>query len=336
MSVNWSDYPLFYPKPLNFRRYVGQAPPLNFSMKDSARQTRTYLMELFSQHGFNPRTDLGQNFLIDINIIEYIVAQAELDENDVVLEIGAGTGGMTTFLAQEAAHVISVELDNRMYSLAWHQTKDLENVTLLNCDALKNKSTFSTEVLDEVQKQLDAEPGRRLKLVSNLPYNVATPIVTNLMASDIPWARMVVTIQLELGERMKARPGKPHYGALSIWLQSQAYVKLCKRLPPNVFWPRPKVNSAIMRLVPLVQKQKKIIDRPFFQDFNRRLFHQRRKLLRGVLMGMYRKQIEKTVIDEILLSLGMEKNTRAEELNPEIHVKLANAVWKAIQVSQLD
>lgn len=303
-------------------------------MKDAARQTRSYLMELFSQHGFNPRHDLGQNFLIDINIIEYIVAQAELDENDVVLEIGAGTGGMSTFLAQQAAEVVSVELDTRMYALAYHQTLELENVTLLQCDALKNKSTLNPEVMDVVREKLDAVPGRRLKLVSNLPYNVATPIVSNLVASDLEWARMVVTIQLELGERMGARPKQNHYGALSAWLQSHAYVKLCKRLPPTVFWPRPKVNSAIVRLVPLVQKQKKIDDRPFFQDFLRRLFHQRRKMMRSVLVGMYRKQIEKSTIDNILKSMNFRETTRAEELTPEILLSLCNAIWRAIQVAE--
>src|SRR5688572_19629034 len=109
-------------------------------MKDSERQTRTRLMELFEEHGFHPNTRLGQNFLIDLNIIEFVVDQAKLQPHDLILEIGAGTGGMTAFLAQAAGHVIAVEVDEKMYRLASTVTNPYDNVTLLNTDALKNKN----------------------------------------------------------------------------------------------------------------------------------------------------------------------------------------------------
>jgi 16S rRNA (adenine1518-N6/adenine1519-N6)-dimethyltransferase len=301
-------------------------------MNENDRQTRSRLMELFERHGFHPRGDLGQNFLIDLNLVEYIAEQAQLGPNDVALEIGTGTGGLTTYLAQKAAAVVSVEVDANIYRVAQSVTAGYPNVTLLNCDALKNKNTIEPQVLATVQEKLDEAPGRRLVLSANLPYNIATPVISNLVATELPWSRMIVTIQYELAQRMAAKPGRSHYGALSVWLQAQCYVKLLKRLPPSVFWPRPKVNSGIVRLVPNPYARERIENRPFLQDFLRRVFHQRRKFIRSVLVGMYRKELEKTQIDAILQSLSLKENARAEELDVPTLVELGNRLWREIQV----
>ncbi|MCG6155482.1 16S rRNA (adenine(1518)-N(6)/adenine(1519)-N(6))-dimethyltransferase RsmA [Rubinisphaera margarita] len=303
-------------------------------MTEALRQTKTHLQDLLSQFGINPRTDLGQNYLIDLNIIDFIVREARIGPKDVILEVGTGTGGMTAFMAEYAAHVISVELDRNMHALASAQLGDRPNLTLMRQDALHNKNRFAPEVLAEIEKQLAVDPSRRLKLVANLPYNIATPVVSNLVATDIPWERMIVTIQLELGLRMQARPGKSTYGALSVWLQSQCYVKLLNKLPPSVFWPRPKVNSAVMKLVPNPKGRAQIANRPFLQDFVRRLFHQRRKMLRSVLVGMYRKQIDKQVIDDIMTEMELGEKTRAEELQPQTLVELSNRVYHRINESE--
>jgi 16S rRNA (adenine1518-N6/adenine1519-N6)-dimethyltransferase len=299
-------------------------------MQDAVRQTRSHLMQLFKQHGFNPRGDLGQNFLIDLNIVEFIVREAELSKDDVVLEIGSGTGGMTTFMAVEAGHVISVEYDRNMFGLASDQTSAFENVTLINTDALKTKSQLAPEVIEAVDEQLDADPDRRLKLVSNLPYNIATPVIANLVATDLPWERIVATIQLELGERMAARPGQSKYGALSAWLQAQCRVKIIRRMPPTVFWPRPKVDSAVVKIQPRPDKRAAIMDRSFYHDMVRRVFHHRRKLLRGVVCGMYRKQLEKSQVDGVMSRLQMHAETRAEELEPSQLVTLSNLLHEEI------
>lgn len=293
-------------------------------------------MDLFEEHGFHPNTRLGQNFLIDLNIIEYVVEQAKLQPHDLVLEIGAGTGGMTAFLAQQAGQVLAVEVDANMHKLASTVTREYENVTILNCDALKNKNHFAPQVLEQIEQKLALDEIRGLKLISNLPYNIATPVVSNLVATDLPWERMVITIQYELGQRMAAKPSRSHYGSLSVWLQSQCRVKLLKRLPPQVFWPRPKVNSAIVQLLPDEFGKAKIADRPFFQDFLRRLFHQRRKYLRSVLVGMYRKQLEKTQIDEILAELDFKEQARAEEEPPQRLVELANRIYANIENTQTE
>jgi 16S rRNA (adenine1518-N6/adenine1519-N6)-dimethyltransferase len=288
-------------------------------------------MDLFEEKGFHPRTDLGQNFLIDLNLIEFVVESAQLGPDDVVLEIGSGTGGMTTYLAQQSAEVISVEVDHRVFALAQEATQAYENVRLLNVDALKNKNHFAAPVLEAIEQALAVDPKRRLKLVSNLPYVIATPVVSNLVASDLPWTMMVVTIQLELGQRMQASPSTDDYSALSVWLQAQAKVKILKTLGPTVFWPRPNVDSAILRVTPEPKKREFIDDREFFHDFVRRLFHHRRKLLRSVLVGMYRKDLTKPQMDEVLAAANLPANARAEALDVQTLVALSNRVKQRIE-----
>jgi 16S rRNA (adenine1518-N6/adenine1519-N6)-dimethyltransferase len=297
----------------------------------NTRQTQSHLMQLFSRQGIHPRHYLGQNFLIDLNLLDYIMTQSDLDEDDVVLEVGAGTGSLTAMMAQHAGAVVSVEIDPTMHELARAATARYENVTLLNCDALKNKNTFSPLVMEQVERELGAAKYRQLKLVANLPYNVATPVISNLVVTDLPWQRMVVTIQWELAERMASGPGSGDYSALSAWLQAQCDVKILKRLPPTVFWPKPKVNSAIVRVTSNDELKKAILDRKFFHDFLKRLFTQRRKFLRGVLAGMYSQQLHKLEIDAILGEFAFTEKTRAEELESQTLLALSNAVYRAIE-----
>ncbi|MCA9053751.1 MAG: ribosomal RNA small subunit methyltransferase A [Planctomycetaceae bacterium] len=299
-------------------------------MHDALRQTRSYLMRLFQSEGINPRSDLGQNFLIDLNIIDFIVRSAELTLDDVVLEVGPGTGGMTTFLGQDAAHVVSVELDANMHRLASQATADCPNVTLLNCDALRDKNHLADELLTEVRRQLGVDDERRLKLVANLPYAVATPVVSNLVATDLPWTRMVITIQYELGLRMRARPGSSHYGALAVWLQSQARVRMLKKLGPKVFWPRPGVDSAVVQIDPAPERRARIADRGFFHEFIRRLFQQRRKRLRAVLGQMYKEPLGKPVVNRLLAELDLPDTSRAEDMDVPTLIRVANRFYSEL------
>ena len=189
-------------------------------MNSPQRQTRTHLISLFDELGLHPRGDLGQNFLIDLNLLEMIVHEARLGPDDVVLEVGAGTGGLTTYLSAAAA-VVSVEYDTNMYALACRAVAGRNNVTMLNTDALKSKNEIAPVVMEAVRRELTVDSMRRLKLVANLPYSIGTPVISNLIASDLPWALMVVTIQWELAERMLAKPRSGEYSALSVLLQSQ-------------------------------------------------------------------------------------------------------------------
>lgn len=291
-------------------------------------------MQLFKQFGFNPRSDLGQNFLIDINLIEFAVRAADITKEDVVLEVGTGTGGMTTFLAEEAGKVISVEIDRNMFALATAATEHCENVTLINQDILKNKNTIAPEITELLTKLMDEQPESDLKLVANLPYSVATPVISNLVASDLPWQKMVCTIQLELGEKMIAEPGSSNYGALSVWMQSQCNVKILRRLGPKVFWPRPGVDSAIISIWRHDRRGDRIVDKKFFLDFLRRMFHHRRKLMRSVLVRMYSKQLSKPEVDELIQQQELDSETRAETLDVLTLVKLGNRFCEAIRAKE--
>ena len=300
-------------------------------MRDVQRQTRSFLMSLFQQHGINPRGDLGQNFLIDVNLIEFAVRAAELDPRDVALEVGSGTGGMTAFLAQAAGRVISVDIDKNMSMLASEAVQDCPNVTMINSDILKNKNTLDPHICEVIRHHVASIHGGRLKLVSNLPYSVATPVISNIIASDLPWERMICTIQWELAEKMEAEPGTSKYGAMSAWIQSQGTVRILRRLGPNVFWPRPKVDSAIISIWRDQEKAARISDRRFFQDFLRRAFTLRRKFIRSVLVALYRKELDKAEIDVLLGELGHTAEDRAENMDVATLIRLSNHLHATIQ-----
>ncbi len=185
------------------------------------RQTKTFLLERFREMGIRPATRHGQNFLIDLNLVQLIIDSADLTANDVVLEVGTGTGSLTAMMSERAAAVVTVEIDSHLFELASEQLFDLPNVTMLQLDALRNKNNIDDRVMDAVGLLLAAAPNRRFKLVANLPYNIATPLLSNLLlARHVPHS-MTATIQKELAERITASPSTKDYSALSVWIQSQ-------------------------------------------------------------------------------------------------------------------
>ena len=297
------------------------------------RQTRTHLIALFQEQGLYPRGDLGQNFLIDLNLLEMIVYEARLGPDDVVLEIGAGTGGLTTYLSAAAA-VVSVEYDSNMYALAQQAVAGRSNVTLLHTDALKSKNQFAPVVMDAVRRELAVDSKRRLKLVANLPYHVGTPIIANLVASDLPWELMVVTIQFELAERMLAKPHTGEYSALSVYLQSQCTLKMIRKLGPSAFWPKPTVDSAIVRIEPNVEACARIVNRDLFQVFLRDIFTQRRKHLRGVVANLFKSRLSKQQVDDVWKSLQLSDVARGEELEVGQLVELSNRLQERLSAEK--
>lgn len=296
-------------------------------MTGSARnQTLSFLRRRFEEAGIRPHTRLGQNFLVDPNLQRLLLKTAELGPDDVVLEVGTGTGSLTVLMAREAAAVVTVEVDPQLFQLAGEELFRLENVTRLQLDALKNKNRLQPAVLEAVAVRLRAAPGRRFKLVANLPYNAATPILANLLAVDAPPQTMTVTIQKELAERIVAAPRTKDYGALSIWMQSQCRLEVVRFLPPEVFWPRPKVSSAILQAILDERLRSRIPDRGFFHDFIRAMFFHRRKFLRSELLSAFKKRLDKPRVDRILAESGLEGSVRAEELDVGTMLALSEAV----------
>jgi 16S rRNA (adenine1518-N6/adenine1519-N6)-dimethyltransferase len=279
------------------------------------RQTVSFLQQRFREVGLQPDKRHGQNFLIDLNLLELLVRTADVGPDDVVLEVGTGTASLTARLAQTAAAVVTVEIDEHLHLLASEELIDLPNVTLLHQDALRNKNNLHDNVLQAVRERLAESPGRRFKLAANLPYNVATPILSNLLSTDITPVSMTATIQRELAERIVAPPRTKDYSALSVWMQALCDIEIVRIMPPDVFWPRPKVESAIIHIVPQPAKRAKVPDLAYFHQFVRSLFFHRRKFLRGVLVAAYKDRLQKADVDEVMAAHQFGPTTRAEELD---------------------
>jgi 16S rRNA (adenine1518-N6/adenine1519-N6)-dimethyltransferase len=283
--------------------------------KVNNRQTISFLTRRFRDAGIHPDTRHGQNFLVDLNLVRLLADAAHLEAKDVVLEIGTGTGSLTALLAARAGAVLTVEISQELHQLASEELVDHDNVTLLRMDALKNKNRFNQSLLDTIARQVSSIPQGRLKLVANLPFNIAPPVISNLLLADIVPYSMTATIQKELGDRITARPGTKDYGALSVWIQSQCDAKVLRVLPPSVFWPRPKVHSAMIQLVLDPARRGRIPDLRFFNTFLRTVFTHRRKFLRSGLTSAYKKQLGKPAIDQVLKDLGFGPQVRAEQLS---------------------
>ncbi|MBC7854431.1 MAG: ribosomal RNA small subunit methyltransferase A [Pirellulaceae bacterium] len=292
----------------------------------SPRQTISYLTARFREAGIRPDVRHGQNFLIDLNLLDLLLNAADIQPTDVILEVGTGMGSLTARMAEKAAAVVTVEIDERMYALASEELTDYSNILMLQVDALKSKNHLEPEVIAVVKEQLEVDPARRFKLVANLPYNIATPILSNLLTCDVVPLSMTATIQKELAERMVAVPSTKDYSALSIWMQALCDIQIVRILPPQVFWPKPKVHSAIVHIIPSPEKRQRIPDLTFFHNFVRSLFLHRRKYLRGVLIVMLKDRVEKPIIDELLTAFQFPEDVRAEQLDVETILALSEAV----------
>jgi 16S rRNA (adenine1518-N6/adenine1519-N6)-dimethyltransferase len=291
-----------------------------------SRQTKTFLMERFREMGIRPATRHGQNFLIDLNLHRLIVDSAELTDQDVVLEVGTGTGAITSLVAERAAAVVTVEIDRHLFELASEMLIDYPNVTMLHIDALKNKNRFNQEVVEAVGQQLAEAPGRRLKLVANLPYNIATPVLSNLLAWEYTPHSMVATIQKELADRIVAQPWSKDYGALSVWIQCQADAEIIRIMAPSVFWPPPKVESAIIRIVVDPERRAAVQDLRYFHEFTKAIFIHRRKFLRANVVAALKGVLDKAEVDEILAKMELSDDVRTEQLDVPTLLRLTELV----------
>ncbi len=300
----------------------------------SNNQTRTYLMERFETLGIHPRGKLGQNFLIDLNLLHLLHESAGLDKNDVVLEVGTGTGSLTGAMSQEAGCVVTVEVDSVMHEMAKQEHWDKDNIRFLFADILENKNRLNRHVLEIIREELARSPERRFKLCANLPYQIATPLMSNLLLTDIPPYSMTVTIQKEVGDRIVARPGTKDYGALAVWMQAQCDCRILRIMAPSVFWPRPKVDSAIVQVIYNQQKRKKIPNLQYFHEFVRALFFHRRKFIRSVLCSAFKNKLEKEAIDSILSELNLKGEIRAETLPVKTILALSEKFRKRLPESK--
>ena len=291
----------------------------------SPRQTLSYLRGLLQAHGLEPKSRLGQNFLIDLNLLDLICRTAELTRDDSILEVGSGTGSLTALMADRAGCVFSIEIDRGMQQIAEHIVGDRQNVQLFLGDALARKNELNPDALAGWDQLTTRFQCSRRKLVANLPYVIATPVISNLLIADLPIERMVVMVQWEIGERMQAKPSTKDYNALSVLVQSVADVEIVRKVLPTNFFPRPKVDSAIVLIRPNAEKRAKVGDLKRWRAFLRDLYVHRRKTLRQALAGWPTGRKDKQEIDAKLAELGIDGTLRSETLDVEQHLRLREA-----------
>jgi len=301
------------------------APPEPRHRGPSPRQTLSYLRGLLQSHGLEPKTKLGQNFLIDLNLLDLICRTAELTRDDSILEVGSGTGSLTALMADRTGCVFSVEVDRGMQQIAEHIVGDRPNVQLFLGDALARKNELNPDALAGWDQLTTRFQCSRRKLVANLPYVIATPVISNLLITEIPIERMVVMVQWEIGERMQAKPSTKDYNALSVLVQSVADVEIVRKVLPTNFFPRPKVDSAIVMIRPNAAKRAKVGDLKRWRAFLRDLYVHRRKTLRQALVGWPTGRKEKQEVDVKLAELGFDGTLRSETLDVEQHLRLFDA-----------
>jgi 16S rRNA (adenine1518-N6/adenine1519-N6)-dimethyltransferase len=295
----------------------------------SPRQTLSYIKGLLQSRRLVPKNKMGQNFLIDLNLLDLVVRTAEVTRDDCVLEVGTGTGSLTTRLAAAAGAVFTVELDPAFFEMSRQLLVAWSNVRQLKGDALASKNELNPELLAGWDALATEKGLTRRKLVANLPYAIATPLIANLVITGRSIERMVVMVQWELAERMVAAPGTRDYGALAILLQSVADTSIVRRIAPSNFWPPPAVDSAIVLIKPNAEKAERVPDRKAWRAFLRDLYTQRRKNLRQALSGWPGGRRDKKDVDAKLAAAGFDGSVRAETLSVDDHLKLWAAFGEA-------
>ncbi len=294
---------------------------------DFIPHTPAVLKQIFSRKGIAPNKRFGQNFLIDQNILLCIPGIADLKEYDVILEIGTGTGGLTRLLAERSRHVFTVEVDKKLFELSSEILKFYKNITLVNADILKTKHKLNPDITFSIHNWLRDHNQAHIKVVSNLPYNISTPVIINLLESDLPITIMALMLQKEITERMAALPGTREYGILSVITQLFSEVEVVKTLPPEVFWPRPEVHSALVKII--VHKEKyagRVTDYSFFKKIIYAIFTSRRKTLLNSLEQLKLPGISREHIKSVVMRLQLDECIRGEVLSLDQLISLSENI----------
>jgi 16S rRNA (adenine1518-N6/adenine1519-N6)-dimethyltransferase len=293
--------------------------------KDIATPIRT--KEILEKYGFSFKKSLGQNFLIDPNVLRNIVSHANLTENSGAIEVGPGIGALTEHLARAAKKVVSFEIDQRLLPVLEDTLSPYDNVKIVHSDILKA----------DVEKVIEDEmPGiEDIMVVANLPYYVTTPILMKLLNDRLPIRGFVVMMQKEVADRITAKPGTKAYGSLSIAIQYYVTAEVAMVVPKTVFMPQPNVDSAVIRLIKHDKPPVQVIDEDFLFEVTRASFAQRRKtILNNLQSGLKNGKQNKELIVQALTEAGIEPTRRGETLSIQEFGKLADLLHQHFCVRQ--
>lgn len=274
-----------------------------------------------------PTKSLGQNFLADEDILYSIGQAAEIDSNYVVLEIGPGLGSLTAVLAESAGCVVAVEIDKRLIPVLSSNLIGYRNVAIINDDILR------IDVNKELIPYMKNEDGtdRRLKVVSNLPYYITTPVIMKLLESGVKAECMVFMVQKEVADRMGAAPGGKDYGALSVAVQYYSRPTVVMQVHPHSFVPQPDVESSVVKLDLYKTPPVELLDKDLFFKVVKAAFGQRRKTLVNALNNASYLGLDKERIAGLLDKIGIDKNQRGETLSIQQFAQLSNLIYELKQ-----
>ncbi|KPB03482.1 16S rRNA (adenine(1518)-N(6)/adenine(1519)-N(6))-dimethyltransferase RsmA [Bacillus sp. CHD6a] len=276
--------------------------------KDIATPKRT--KEILDKYGFSFKKSLGQNFLIDTNILRNIVEYGEVSEKTAAIEIGPGIGALTEQVAKRAGKVFAFEIDQRLLPILEDTLSPYDNVTVIHKDILK---ADVTELIGEELKAFE-----EVRVVANLPYYVTTPIIMKLLQEGLPLKSITVMLQKEVAERMAAKPGSKEYGSLSIAVQYYTQAETVMIVPKTVFVPQPNVDSAVIRLVVREEPPVRVKDEDFFFEVVRASFGQRRKtILNNLTSNLPDGKAKKQGIEAALATTSIDPKRRGETLSIE-------------------
>lgn len=287
--------------------------------KDIATPIRT--KAILEEYGFTFKKSLGQNFLIDTNILRNIVENAELTESSGAVEIGPGIGALTEQLAKVCKKVLAFEIDQRLIPVLKDTLSPYPHVTIINQDFLKAN-------VNEVLKEYFTEE-EEISIVANLPYYITTPIIMKCLEEKLPFKNMVVMMQKEVGDRIAAQPGTKNYGSLTIAIQYYTTAEIVMHVPRTVFIPQPNVDSVVIRLRKRDQPIVQVKDEAFFFKVVKSSFGQRRKtILNNLTNSLDQGKEKKELIVSSLDAAGIEPSRRGETLTIEEFAKLSDALYE--------
>ncbi|CAM3986935.1 16S rRNA (adenine(1518)-N(6)/adenine(1519)-N(6))-dimethyltransferase RsmA [Alkalicoccus chagannorensis] len=290
-------------------------------MKDIASPART--KAILEKYGFRFKKSLGQNFLIDPNILRNIVEAAGVTKDSGVIEIGPGIGALTEQSARQAGRVLAFEIDQRLLPILEETMAPYEHVEVVHEDVLQ------ADLHERIRRHF--EPGQDLAVIANLPYYVTTPILMKLLEEELPIRTMVMMMQTEVAERISAAPGSKAYGSLSIAAQYYAEAETVFTVPKTAFVPQPNVGSSILRLTRRAHPPVSTKQEALFFELVRASFVQRRKTLHNNLAAYWKDTFTKEAIGGNIREAGVEPSRRAESVTMVEFAALADVFAAALE-----
>lgn len=280
--------------------------------------------DTLNKYGLFAKKKYGQNFLVDGNILQKIVDAANVTSSDLVVEIGPGLGVLTTALAENAGKVIAVEIDRGMIPVLKDNLSGYDNIEILNEDFLKLN----------LGNLIESYGFKKATVAANLPYYITTPVIFELLENRARIESAVVMVQKEVGERMAAKPSTKQYGALTLSVNYYADVSLIASVSPNCFYPRPDVESVVVKLDLLEKPKIYVSDEDKLFRVIRAAFAMRRKTLANCLFSAKEFNLTKDEAISIIKKTGLNENVRGEALTMEQFVKLTENLGLTQKVAE--